>query len=43
VQDTFDEMDKKLSILNKETISWLKQKVMWHISEAFERAKKLTK
>jgi hypothetical protein len=43
VQDTFDEMDIKLSILNKDTISWLKRKVMWHISEAFERAKNISK
>lgn len=39
VDDTFKELDEKLSIINKETKDWLKQKIMWHISEAYERGK----
>jgi hypothetical protein len=36
---TFDEIDEKLSILNEETISWIKGKIMFHISEAYNRGK----
>jgi hypothetical protein len=39
VDDTFKELDEKLSIINKETKDWLKQKMLWHISEAYERGK----
>jgi len=39
VDDTFKELDEKLSIINKETKDWLKQKILWHISEAYERGK----
>ena len=39
VDDTFKELDEKLSIVNKETKDWLKQKILWHISEAYERGK----
>ena len=39
VDDTFKELDEKLSIINKETKDWLKQKFLWHISEAYERGK----
>jgi len=39
VDDTFKELDEKLKIINKETKDWLKQKIMWHISEAYERGK----
>ena len=39
VDDTFKEIDEKLSILDKEIKSWIKQKIMWHIAEAFERGK----
>ena len=39
VDETFKELDEKLSIINKETKDWLKQKIMWHISEAYERGK----
>ena len=39
VDETFNELDEKLSIINKETKDWLKQKIMWHISEAYERGK----
>ena len=39
VDDTFKELDEKLSIINKETKDWLKQKFLWHILEAYERGK----
>jgi hypothetical protein len=39
VDDTFKELDEKLSIINKETKDWLKQKILWHISESYERGK----
>ena len=39
VDDSFKELDEKLSIVNKETKDWLKQKILWHISEAYERGK----
>ena len=39
VDDTFKELDEKLKIINKETKDYLKQKIMWHISEAYERGK----
>ena len=39
VDDTFKELDEKLSIINKETKDWLKQKILWPISEAYERGK----
>ena len=39
VDDTFKELDVKLSIINKETKDWLKQKILWHITEAYERGK----
>ena len=38
--DTFNEIDEKLSILNKETVDWIKQKMLFHISEAYERGTK---
>ena len=40
VDDTFKEIDDKLSILNKETVEWIKQKILFHISEAYERGTK---
>ena len=40
VDDTFNEIDEKLSILNKETVDWIKQKMLFHISEAYERGTK---
>lgn len=40
VDKTFKEIDEKLSILNTETIDWIKAKIMWHITEAYERGKK---
>jgi len=40
VDDTFDEIDKKFNNLSEESISWIKQKILWHISEAYERGKK---
>lgn len=36
---TFKEIDKELSILNNETRAWLKNTILWHISEAYERGK----
>ena len=39
VDNTFKELDEKLSIINKETKDWLKQRILWHISEAYERGK----
>ena len=39
VDETFKELDEKLSIINKETKDWLKQKILWHITEAYERGK----
>jgi hypothetical protein len=39
VEETFEELDAKLSILNKETVDWIKQKMLYHISEAYERGK----
>jgi hypothetical protein len=39
VDDTFKELDTKLSILNKETVDWIKQKMLYHINEAYERGK----
>ena len=39
VDETFKELDEKLSIINKETKDWLKQKILMHISEAYERGK----
>ena len=39
VDKTFKEIDERLSILNKETLNWLKQSIMTHISEAYERGK----
>jgi len=39
VDDTFKELDEKLSIINKETKDWLKQKILWYISEAYNRGK----
>ena len=41
--DTFKEIDKKLIIINKETKDWLKQKILWHITEAYERGKRENK
>ena len=35
--DTFLEIDKKLEILNIETIKWIKSKILWHIEEAYKR------
>ena len=40
VDDTFKEIYDKLSILNKETVEWIKQKIHFHISEAYERGTK---
>lgn len=43
VEDTFNEIDTKFSkILNEKTIDWIKQKILWHISEAYERGKQET-
>jgi len=39
VDDTFDEIDKRLSVLNPETIDWIKQIIMNHITEAYNRGK----
>lgn len=39
VDETFKEIDEKLSIINKETKDWLKLKIMWHITEAYKRGK----
>ena len=40
VDDTFKELDEKLTILNKETVDFIKSKILFHISEAYERGKK---
>jgi len=37
IDKTFEEIDSKLSVLNKETIDWIKQKIIFHINEAFLR------
>jgi hypothetical protein len=38
--DTFKELDEKFSgILNEETINYIKGKILWHISEAYNRGK----
>jgi hypothetical protein len=39
VDDTFKEIDVKMSILNNETKDWIKQKLMEHITEAYLRGK----
>ena len=39
VDETFKELDEKLSVINKVTKNWLKQIILWHISEAYERGK----
>lgn len=40
VDDTFKEIDEKFSIINEESKNWIKQKLLFHISEAYERGKK---
>lgn len=40
VDDTFKEIDEKFSILSEESKNWIKQKLLFHISEAYERGKK---
>jgi hypothetical protein len=40
VDETFNKIDEKLSILNKETIDWIKGMVIYHIGEAYDRGKK---
>lgn len=39
VEETFKELDEKLSVINKETRDWIKLKIMWHITEAYDRGK----
>ena len=34
---TFKQLDKKLSILDDETLDWIKSKIVWNISDAFIR------
>lgn len=40
IDATFLEIDKKLEILNEETLTWIKLKIQYHIEEAYRRGKK---
>jgi hypothetical protein len=40
IEQTFDEIDEHFSILSSESRSWIKNKLMYHISEAYERGRK---
>ena len=37
MEETFKEIDSKLSILNKETLDWIKSILMTQVSDAFDR------
>ena len=40
VDSTFKELDERLSILDKDTINFIKTKILDHITEAYERGKR---
>lgn len=40
VDDTFIELNEKFKILSTEGRDWIKSKILWHISEAYERGRK---
>ena len=40
VDSTFKELDERLSILDKDTINFIKIKILNHITEAYERGKR---
>jgi len=39
VDYTFKQLDEKFSILDKETKDWLKQTILYHIAESYEKGK----
>jgi len=43
IEDSFKEIDEKLNILDKDTINWVKGKMLLHISDAYERGKENNK
>ena len=40
VDNTFKELDERLSILDKDTINFIKTQILDHTTEAYERGKR---
>lgn len=43
LESTFKEIDKRLSILDKFTVEWIKGMIMWHASDGFIRGYDIAK